>query len=108
MKCPFCDGDANFGAYFCPRCGRRLDVSFQEIQHSLAGDARDEERRRKLREGTRVFWLAVFMLAVSAIVYAAIPSPVLPDAVPVYRVPVPELGEPPQPPLEGLEFDIPR
>lgn len=93
MKCQFCGKTVSESARYCTHCGKKMDVSFEDISRSLADQELAEKLQEKVRESRRVLAIALFLFLVSLIVYVAIPTPRQPDAVPVYRVEVPDYQE---------------
>lgn len=108
MKCPYCSNNISATARYCPTCGKKLDVTFEEISRGMVSQEQSEKMQEKLRESRRLLAIAVFLLAVSLIIFAAVPAPRTPDAVPVYHVEVPEVWDVLTEKVEVPEFEIPE
>ncbi len=46
MKCPNCDDEIPIGQRFCPHCGKRVEVTFDDITHSVRVDAASARGKR--------------------------------------------------------------
>lgn len=93
MKCPFCGKTISESARYCTHCGKKTDVSFEDISRGLADQEQREKLQEKILESRRVLAIALFLFLVSLIVFVAIPTPRQPDSIPVYRVEVPDYEE---------------
>jgi hypothetical protein len=89
MQCPFCDKSISAAARYCPHCGKKVDVTFEEISGGMVRQDKAEKLQDKVRESRRVLGIAVFVLVLMALVYVAIPAPHIPEVMPVYHVDVP-------------------
>ncbi len=109
MQCPFCQMDITAAARYCPHCGKKLDLSFDEVKQELTQQRHTEKEDESLRESRRVLAIAVFLFAVALTVLIAIPSPRKPDVAPVYRVESPkETVEVYMEKMELPRFEIPE
>jgi hypothetical protein len=109
MQCPFCQTEITASARYCPSCGKKLDLSFEEVKQEFAQQKHTEKEDESLRESRRVLAIAVFFFAVALTVFIAIPSPRKPDVMPVYRVDSPQdTEEVHMETMELTQFDIPE
>jgi len=108
MKCIFCQNEITASARYCPFCGKKVDVTFDEIRRGMVDSDKAEKLREKTRESRRVLAIALFLFVVSLIIYIAIPSPRLPEALPVYRVDVPEPPSASVGKIETPRLEIPQ
>ena len=107
MQCPFCAKTISESSRYCTHCGKKVDVSFDEISRGLANQEHSEKLQEKVLESRRLLAIAVFLFLVSLLVFIAIPTPRQPDAVPVYRVDVPDFEDVKVKQAVAPEFDIP-
>jgi hypothetical protein len=91
MQCPFCNANISAAARYCPHCGKKVDVTFDEISSGMVRQETSDKLQEKVRESRRVLGIAVFFFVLLFIVYIAIPSPPVPEVVPVYRAEVPAI-----------------
>jgi hypothetical protein len=89
MQCPFCKMEITAVARYCPHCGSKLDLSFEEVKREFTHQHHTEKDDERVRESRRVLAIAVFLFAVALTIFIAIPSPRQPDVMPVYRVDLP-------------------
>ena len=109
MQCPFCQTEITASARYCPHCGKKLDLSFEEVKQEFAQQKHTEKEDESLRESRRVLAIAVFFFAIALTVFIAIPSPRKPDVMPVYRVDSPQDTEDVyMETMELVQFDIPE
>jgi hypothetical protein len=109
MQCPFCQMEMTASARYCPHCGKKLDLSFEEVKQEFVQQKHSEKEDESLRESRRVLAIGVFLFAVALTLFIAIPSPRKPDVMPSYRVDCPEDAEKVY--LETMEltrFDMPE
>ena len=108
MECPFCKARITADVHYCPSCGSKVDVTFEEIVRDHARQRQVEKARERVRGSRAVLMIAVFLFAVSVVVYFAIPAPPKLHAVPVYRVRVPAVEKMRVEEVEMPQFDIPE
>jgi len=108
MQCPFCQTEITAAARYCPHCGSKLDLSFEEVKREFAQQHHTEKDDERVKESRRVLAIAVFFFAVALTVFVAIPSPRKPDVMPVYRVECPpETGDVYMEVVDLPQFPIP-
>jgi hypothetical protein len=109
VQCPFCQTEITAAARYCPHCGKKLDLSFEEVKQEFAQQYDTAKEDESARESRRVLAIAVFFFAVVLTVFIAIPSPRKPDVMPVYRADCPgEIDEVYMEIMKLPQFEIPE
>lgn len=66
MKCPHCQSEVTINHEFCPRCGQRITLAFDDIAASVHVDA---AYRRGQRLERTLKWIILFLIFTGAMMY---------------------------------------
>lgn len=106
MQCPNCGQDIGIKREFCPACGKRVNVAFEQIASSVYVDAAS---RRGENLSLFLGWGLMVLIAIGVVIYGLNylwDQPLVYDGSDLPAIEAPALALPPAPQLEATYHDI--
>ena len=103
ITCPNCGKSCPPQLRFCPHCGQRMDVDFEQIKEKLAKERRREEAAEREKRTRKLFAACLFVLLVVMSLLLAVPTPNRRIDPPIFA---PEVKTPSTNPRDWMLMDV--
>lgn len=74
IVCPHCSARLPPNVRFCPHCGKKIDVEFEQIKGRLAEEKVKEDAVKRERESRKLLIIAFFVFIVGMTFYCTVPD----------------------------------